>query len=67
MAKSTKTKRGKTETGRPGSKMPDCMMRFATSTLIFDFYASPTEEGQVPERLKSDPRTKNTQITLIST
>jgi hypothetical protein len=41
-----------------GSKMPDSMMRFATSTLIFDFYASPSEEGHVPERLKEEPRTK---------
>jgi hypothetical protein len=41
-----------------GSKMPDSMMRFATSTLIFDFYASPSEEGHVPERLTEEPRTK---------
>jgi hypothetical protein len=33
------------------------MSRFATSTLIFDFYASPTEEGHVPEPLKKDDRT----------
>jgi len=41
-----------------GSEMPDSMMRFATSTLIFDFYASPSEEGRVPERLTKDDRTK---------
>ncbi len=40
------------------SKMPDCMTRFATSTLIFDFYASPTEEGNVPKVLVEDNRTK---------
>jgi hypothetical protein len=39
-----------------GTQMPESMCRFATSTLVFDFYASPTEEGQVPERLRSDPR-----------
>lgn len=39
-----------------GSEMPDCMVRLATSTLIFDFYAAPSEDGQIPEHLKS-PRT----------
>jgi hypothetical protein len=41
-----------------GAQMPDSMSRFATSTLIFDFYASSTEEGYVPEPLRSDFRTK---------
>ena len=34
--------------------MPDCFVRFFTSTQIFDFYAAPTNEGAVPEKLK-DP------------
>jgi hypothetical protein len=41
-----------------GAQMPESISRYATSTLIFDFYASSTEEGYVPEPLRSDPRTK---------
>jgi RNA processing factor Prp31 len=33
------------------------MKRYATSTLIFDLYAAPTEERRVPEPLRSDHRT----------
>jgi hypothetical protein len=40
-----------------GSEMPESMKRYATSTIIFDLYAAPTEEGNVPEPLRSDPRT----------
>ncbi|MDI4231452.1 hypothetical protein OZ411_01315 [Bradyrhizobium sp. Arg237L] len=40
-----------------GAQMPESINRFATSTLIFDLYASPTEDGYVPEPLRSDPRT----------
>src|SRR5262249_35854886 len=44
-----------------GAQMPESISRLATATLIFDFYASPTEKGNVPEPLRSDPRTKYPQ------
>jgi hypothetical protein len=39
-----------------GSAMPDSFVRFFTSTLIFDLYAAGTDDGQVPQHLRDDPR-----------
>lgn len=37
-----------------GGKMPDSFVRFVTSTLVFDLYAT-YGEGDVPQHLRDDP------------
>ena len=39
-----------------GASMPDCFVKFITNSIIFGFYAVPTDEGVIPEELSADPR-----------
>jgi hypothetical protein len=39
-----------------GGDMPSSFVQFFTSTLIFDLYAATTNEGQVPQHLRDDPK-----------
>jgi len=39
-----------------GNEMPPSFVRFVTSGLIFDLYATGTEE-EIPQHLRADPRT----------
>jgi hypothetical protein len=41
-----------------GGRMPEAFVRFVTSTTIWDLYAAATPEGEVPEALKRDERSK---------
>jgi hypothetical protein len=41
-----------------GGRMPEAFVRFVTSTTIWDLYAAPTPEGEVPKALKRDERSK---------
>jgi hypothetical protein len=39
-----------------GGRMPDSFCRFVTSTTIWDLYASPTPDGEIPAVLSKDER-----------
>jgi hypothetical protein len=39
-----------------GASMPDCFVRFVTNSIVFGFYAVPTDAGEIPEELGKDPR-----------